>query len=196
MARELLLLKHIDQEGSELTACHSITRMAQQQKNNPGLIFADRNLNPYEYEDDVDDDDETYYDNDNNDEEDQEALDFDKEEDNDNGDNEMAAHGAPMVDDEEDDNDDDDNGMAAHGPPMVDAPLLDNLAQPLDNPPGEIPGVEAANEAGEYDVAMEPEIPGVGEKRLNWKSQEWMEKRMEEMMMLVQCKTRLQLSSH
>ena len=36
-----------------------IHRMAQQQKNNPGLIFADRNLNPDEYEDNNNDDDET-----------------------------------------------------------------------------------------------------------------------------------------
>ena len=40
-----------------------IHRMAWQQKNNPGLIFADRNLNPDGYEDEDDDDDETYYDN-------------------------------------------------------------------------------------------------------------------------------------
>ena len=41
-----------------------IHRMAQQQKYNPGLIFADHNLNPDEWDDDDDDDDETYYDND------------------------------------------------------------------------------------------------------------------------------------
>ena len=34
-------------------------RMARQQKSNPGLIFADHNLNPEEYDDD--DDDETYH---------------------------------------------------------------------------------------------------------------------------------------
>ena len=74
-------------------------------------------------------------------------LDFDEEENNDNSENEMTAHGPPMADDEEEDNNDDDNGMAAHGPPMADAPPPDNLAQLPDNPPGEIPGVEAANEA-------------------------------------------------
>ena len=43
-----------------------IHRMARQQKNNPGLIFAEQNLNPDEYDDDDDyDDDETYRDNDN-----------------------------------------------------------------------------------------------------------------------------------
>ena len=58
----------------------------------------------------------------------------------------------------------DDNEMAAHGPPMADAPPPCNLAQPPGDPPGEIPGAEAANEAGEHGVAMEPEIPGVGEE--------------------------------
>ena len=61
-------------------------------------------------------------------------------------------------------NDDNDDGMAAHGPPMADTPPLGNLAQQLDNPPGQIPGVEAANEAGEHGMAMELEIPGVGEE--------------------------------
>ena len=134
--------------------------MAQQQKNNPGLIFADCNLSPDEYDDD---DDETYYDNDNDDEEDEEVLDYGEEQVNDNGDNEMAAHGLPMADDEEEENNDDGDGMAAHGPPRVGAPPPGNLAQQPDNPP-EIPGVEAANEAGEHGMAMEPEIPGVGEE--------------------------------
>ena len=40
-------------------------RMARQQKSNPGLIFADRTLNPDE--DDDDDDNETYQDNNNDD---------------------------------------------------------------------------------------------------------------------------------
>ena len=141
-----------------------VPRMARQQKNNHGLIFADCNLNPDEYEDDDDDDNETYYDNDNDDEEDEEVLDYNKEEDNNNGDNEMAAHGPPMVDDEEEDNDDDDNEMAAHGPIMADALPPGNLAQLPGNSPGEIPRAEAANEAGEHGVAMEPEIPGVGEE--------------------------------
>ena len=69
-----------------------------------------------------------------------------------------------MADDEEEDNDDDGDGMAGHGPPMAGAPAPGNLAQQPDNPPGEIPGVEAANEAGEHGIAMEPEIPGVGEE--------------------------------
>ena len=47
-------------------------RMARQQKSNPGLVFADRNLNPDEY----DDDDETYYDNDNSEDKDKEELSY------------------------------------------------------------------------------------------------------------------------
>ena len=41
-----------------------IHRMARQQKNNPGLFFADRNLNTDEDDDDDDDDDMTYHDDD------------------------------------------------------------------------------------------------------------------------------------
>ena len=50
-------------------------RMARQQKNNPGLIVADRNLNPDEYDDD--EDDEIYHDGDSirNDEEEEDYID-------------------------------------------------------------------------------------------------------------------------
>ena len=49
-----------------------IHRMARQQKNNPGLVFAGHNLNPDEYDDD--DNDKTYYENGNDEEEDEEVL--------------------------------------------------------------------------------------------------------------------------
>ena len=138
-----------------------IHRMARQQKNNPGLIFAHHNLNPDEYEDD-DDDDETYYDNYNDEEEDEEVLSYDEAGDNDNDNNEMAAHGLPMANDEEEGDDDDNDEMGAHDPRIAGAPPPVNLAQQPDNPPEEIPGVEAADEAEEYGMAKDLEIPGVG----------------------------------
>ena len=72
---------------------NKIHRMARQQKNNPGLIFANRNLTPDEYEDDDDDDDETYYDNGHDEEENEEELSDDEADDNNNDDNEMAGFG-------------------------------------------------------------------------------------------------------
>ena len=69
-----------------------IHRMTRQQKNNPGLIFADRNLNPDEYDDDDDDDDdETYRDDDN---------------DNPDDDNDEPYHHNDNNDDDDDDDDD------------------------------------------------------------------------------------------
>ena len=48
-----------------------IHRMAWQQKNNPGLIIADRDLSPDEWdEDDDDEDDETYHNDDDDDDDD------------------------------------------------------------------------------------------------------------------------------
>ena len=58
-----------------------IHRMARQQKTNPGLIFADRNLNPDDYDDD--EDDETYHDNENIEDEDEDGMSSDEEEDDD-----------------------------------------------------------------------------------------------------------------
>ena len=56
-------------------------RMARQQKNNLGLVFADRNLNPDEYDDD--EDDETYHDDDNTSDDGEDVLSYNEEEDND-----------------------------------------------------------------------------------------------------------------
>ena len=139
-----------------------IHRMAQQQKNNPGLIFADHNLNPDEYDDD--DDDETYYDNGDDDEDDEEVLSYDEVEGNDNDGNEMAAHRLPVANDDEEGDDDNNDEMGAHDPPMVDVPPPVDLVQPPDNPPREITGVEAADQAEEHGVPMGPEIPGVEEE--------------------------------
>ena len=113
-----------------------IHQMAWQQKNYPGLIFADRNLNPDEYEDN-DDDDETYYDNGDGEEEDEGVLSDDKADDNNNDGNEMAAHGPPVANNDEEGDDDDNDEMGAHDPPIAGAPPPDNLVQLLDNPPGE-----------------------------------------------------------
>ena len=77
-----------------------IHRMARQQKTNPGLVFADRNLNPDDYDDD--EDDETYHDEDNSDDEDDDDDDdADHHDDNNNGDE----------NDEDDDTYHDDNNV-------------------------------------------------------------------------------------
>ena len=75
-----------------------IHRMARQQKSNPGLIFADRNLNPEEYDDD--DDDDSYHDNSDGEDDDYSSQ----------GDDDSSQ------DDEEEDDPDDDE-MPAPGPP-------------------------------------------------------------------------------
>ena len=72
-------------------------RMARQQKSNPGLVFADRNLNPDE--DDDDDDDETYQDNDNDDDDDEDNLSYNEEDDNNVDDGEEAGLGPPAAED-------------------------------------------------------------------------------------------------
>ena len=70
-------------------------RMARQQKSNPGLVFADCNLNHDEYDDD--DDDETYQDNDNGDNDDDDDLSYNEEDDDDVDDGEEAALGPPAA---------------------------------------------------------------------------------------------------
>ena len=83
-----------------------IHRMARQQKTNPGLVFADWNLNPDD--DDDDEDDETYHDADiSDDEDDDDDDDDDHHNDNNNGhendDDDDTTH-----DDNDVDNDDED----------------------------------------------------------------------------------------
>ena len=72
-------------------------RMARQQKSNPGLIFADRNLNPDE--DDDDDDDETYQDNNNDDDDDDDDLSYNEEDDGNVDECEEAELGQPAAED-------------------------------------------------------------------------------------------------
>ena len=75
-----------------------IHRMARQQKTNPRLVFADRNLNPDDYDDD--EDNETYHDADSSDDEDDDDDDDDRHNDNNNGDEN---------DEDDDDSHDEDN---------------------------------------------------------------------------------------
>ena len=107
-----------------------IHRMARQQKTNPGLVFADWNLNPDDYDDNDDDetyhddnnidneddeDDETYHDDNNIDDEDEDGMSYDEEED-DNTHEGADLEGAQDAPDE-DDNDANVNGGEAPGPP-------------------------------------------------------------------------------
>ena len=138
-----------------------IHRMARQQKNNPGLIFADRNLSPDEWdEDDDDEDDETYRNDDDDDDDDpynDDDPDIDGNESNHHNDNNEGEddHIDNEIEDDDDnseyddegggaDNNEDDksNGTEANGNPMVDRPddnemegsepLIEN-APPLDD---------------------------------------------------------------
>ena len=161
-----------------------VHRMPRQQKNNPGLIFADRNLQQDEWDnDDDDEDDETYHDDDDDD--DDNPYDDD---DPDIGDNVPNHHNDNEIDEDDDnsdhddeggggdDNEDDDNdGAGVNDNPTVDvpsdnemesgeplianAPPLDGIQQIPDNPPGGFPGVGIADE-GEDGVAMNHDIPG------------------------------------
>ena len=143
-------------------------RMAQQQKNNPGLVFADRNLNPDEYEDN--EDDKTYHDNNSGEDEDKEVLSYDKEEDDDVHEDEEEAHGPPArgneaaprppVVENDDDINDDDNGDVAG---QADEQQPAEAEQP-GNPPGEIAGMGVANQGGGHDEAIFPENQGVVEE--------------------------------
>ena len=139
-----------------------VHRMARQQKNNPGLIFADRNLNPDEDDEDDDDDDETYHD-DNDDDSNGDDNDDDSNGDgdephhhndnnNDNDDESDHYRDNSDDDDKEDNNNDDDlsgdedsveaNDDDANDGIAVDPPLNDIVGH-ADNPPDEIPGVGA-----------------------------------------------------
>ena len=107
-----------------------IHRMARQQKTNPGLVFADRNLNPDDYDDDEDDetyhddnnidneddeDDGTYHDDNNIDDEDEDEMSYDEEE-GDNTHENADLEGAQDAPDEDDD-DASVNGDEAPDPP-------------------------------------------------------------------------------
>ena len=122
-----------------------IHRMARQQKNNPGLIFADQNLNLDEYDDD--EDDEMYHDEDSTNDDDEDVLNYDEEEDNDIDENLEEAQGPP----EEEDNDVDEDEEEAQGPP---AEENDAAAEPL---VGEN-NVDADNDDNNDDVVAEADV--------------------------------------
>ena len=83
-----------------------IHRMARQQKTNPGLVFADRNLIPDDYDDD--EDDETYHEGDISDDEDEDEDDDDDHHDDNNNGDENDEDGDTNHDDNGVDNDDED----------------------------------------------------------------------------------------
>ena len=145
-------------------------RMARQQKINPGLVFADHNLNPDEYNDD-NDNDKMYPDNDNSEDVDEEELSYNEEDDNDVDEDEEAAPGPPAaenkaapdndVDDDEppvvENDDDDDEGQADTQP-------FAEVEQPPGILSGEAAGMGEVDRDEEYDEPVFPEIPGVSEE--------------------------------
>ena len=156
-----------------------IHRMAQQQKNNPGLIFADRNLNPDEYDDDDDDDDDETYrddDDDNPDDDNDEPYHHNdnNDDDDDDDDDESYHHNDDSDDDDEEDNDDNDNHDGDEGGvdnnddnasdgiandrPMVDTPKDSEVEgdEPL------IEDIPPPNDVVEQPDNPPGEIPGVG----------------------------------
>ena len=160
-------------------------RMARQQKSNPGLIFADRNLNPEEYDDD--DDNETYHGN--SESEDEDDMSHNDEEDSDVNDDEMVAPGAPEAgeevvqdnsggDDEDDDiKSEDDKGESDDGeddeikPPVMENDDNGNEDQAdEEQPPGVVPGeATGAMEADQNEEQDEPileDTPGVNDEEI------------------------------
>ena len=151
-----------------------IHRMAQQQKNKPGLIFADQSLNPDE---DDDDDDETYHD-DNDDDSNGEDNDDDphgngdephhhndnnnNNDDDDDEEDHSNDHDLSGDEDSVETNDDIANDGIVNNPTIAntpenneeggdealleDDPPLNDIARHPDNPPGEIPGVGAVEQ--------------------------------------------------
>ena len=154
-----------------------IHRMAWQQKNNPGLIFADRNLHPDEYDDDDDDnDDETYRDNDNDnpddddddpyhhngnngdDENDDDGESFHRNDDSDDDDEEYNDDNDSHDGDKEsaDNNNDNASDRVVDGPPMVDTPEEDDGNEPL------VEDIQSPADIVEQPDNPPGEIPGVG----------------------------------
>ena len=160
-------------------------RMARQQKSNPGLVFADRNLNPEEYDDD--DDDETYHDNNNSDDEDNDDLSYNKEDDNDVGDAEEAALGPPAaegvaapnnnVDDDGVDDDGPDNEGGDDAEPLIAENDGDDEDQADTQPSAEVgqpPNAATWEATGAGDVKHDEEhdgpdlqgVPGVSDEEI------------------------------
>ena len=154
-------------------------RMARQQESNRGLVFAERNLNPGEYDDD--DDNEMYHDNNNSDDEDDDDLSYNEEDDNNVDDDEEAALGpAPNnnVDDDGVDDDGSDNEGGDDAGPLIAENDDDDDEDQADTQPsaevGQPPDVVTWEAAGAGDVNQDEEhdgpnfqgIPGVSEEEI------------------------------
>ena len=127
-----------------------IHRMARQQKNNPSLIFADRNLNPDEGDEDDDDDDDTTYhddDNDDDDDDDDEPHDHNNNNNDSDDDDDESSHSSSDNDDDDEENNNVDDG------PLGDDDSVEN------NDDDASDGIE--NDAPEEDEEQENEPPPV-----------------------------------
>ena len=160
-------------------------RMTRQQKSNPGLVFANRNLNPEEY-DDGGDDDETYHDNSESGDEDDsshdEEDDDDPDDDDDDDDDEMPAPGQPRIEDEvmpnnimnADENDDNEEDNEDEPPDMENNGEGSESEAENEQPPGVVLEEAAGAMEGDLndgqdvpegsDEEINPETPGVGTK--------------------------------
>ena len=128
-------------------------RMARQQKSNPGLVFADRNLNLEEYNDD--DDDETYHDNNNSEDEDDDDLSYNEEDDNDVDDDEEAALGPPAAGDVAAPNDNvNDDGVDDDGSDNE----IDDDAEPLIAENDDDDNEDQADTQPSAEVAQPPDV--------------------------------------
>ena len=123
-------------------------RMARQQRNNPGLVFADRNLNPDEYGEDEDDEDDATYRDDNGVSDDEEdVLSYNEEADDD------------QDEDVDQDVDDDPHEDAEENDPAPGVAIgVSNDEQP-EGAADQLVNQDEANE--EVDL---PETQGVGEE--------------------------------
>ena len=137
-------------------------RMAQQQKNILGLVFADRNINPDEYDDD--NDDEAYHDDDSTSDDKEEVLNYNEEEDNDldeDAEKNDAAPEPPVVEIDDDVDDDNNDGDVAEEPDMqlpAEAEQPEEVAnQNEDDNEADVPEIPGVDEE-----VIEPEAPGVG----------------------------------
>ena len=157
-------------------------RMARQQKNNPGLIFADRNLSLDEYDDE--EDDKTYHEEDSISDDEEEALNDDEEEDDEiNGNDEEAQDPPDNEDDDVDEEEEEAQGPqaeengAAEGPPQLEndeeadnvglmaeaeAILPAEAEQPEDLANHEAESPEVPEIYGVNEEMNDPETPGVG----------------------------------
>ena len=133
-------------------------RMARRQKDNPGLVFADRNLHPDEYDDDKDDeDDETYRDDGSTSDDEEDVLCYNEEENNDLDEDEEENDPAPAppiteADDEQ---------------PEAEAEADQQANQNEDDEEGDLPEIQGVDEEvndEHNDEADPPQIQGVDEE--------------------------------